>query len=68
MNKYVNIDNTPIKKSYLNTFEKILNQVILNNDEDKILNKCKTQYYVYLLGLIVDESNRNEKKKLLNIR
>jgi Trm5-related predicted tRNA methylase len=63
MNKNVKIYNTSIKKSYLDTFEKILNQVILNNDEENdILNNCNTTYYIYLLGLIVDEKNRTENK------
>ena len=68
MNKYVKIYNTSIKKSYLDTFEKILNQVILNNDEENdIIDDCNTTYYIYLLGLIVDEKNRTDENKCYSI-
>ena len=68
MKKYVNIYNSSIKKSYLDTFEKILNQVILNNDEENdILDTCNTTYYIYLLGLIVDEKNRTDENKCYSI-
>jgi hypothetical protein len=71
MSKCIRILNTSIKKSYLNTFEKILNHVILNNkvdnEDDDSLCKCNTTYYVYLLGLIVDERNRTEQNNFYSI-
>jgi len=63
MTNYVKIYNTKIKKDYIDTFEKILNYVILSNNDDNnndILSECKTKYYTYLLGLIVDERNSKE--------
>ncbi len=45
-----------------------MNQVILNNNEENyILYNCNTTYYIYLLGLIVDEKNRTDENKCYSI-
>ena len=65
MTNYIKIYNTKIKKDFIDTFEKILNYVILSNNDDHnndVLSECKTKYYTYLLGLIVDERNSKEDK------
>jgi hypothetical protein len=70
MTNYIKIHNTKIKKDYIDTFEKILNCVILSNNNDdnnNILSECKTKYYTYLLGLIVDERNSNKEDNYYSI-
>ncbi len=45
-----------------------MNQVILNNDkENDILDNCNTTYYIYLLGLIIDEKNRTDENNFFSI-
>ena len=67
---YVKIYNLPIKKKYLKTFEDILNYVILdngNNENNSILGKYRTEHYIYLLGVIVDERNKNKTDNFLSV-
>ena len=70
MTKYIRIQNSSIKKEYIDSFEKILNNVILNNNKGNnnyILSECNTIDYIYILGLIVDERNKNDKDKFYSI-
>ncbi len=51
MTNYIKICNTKIKKDYIDTFEKILNYVILSNDDDDyddILSECKKLFIILI--------------------
>jgi hypothetical protein len=53
---------------HLNHLELILNNIILNQKCNiKKLNKYETKYYIYILGLIVDERNRLDKKHCFSV-
>ena len=70
MTNYISLENSGIKKDYIDTFEDILNNVILNHNgtnNNHALSECKTEHYACILGLIVDERNRNERNKFYSI-
>jgi hypothetical protein len=70
MTNYISLKTSGIKKDYIDAFEDILNNVILNHngtDNNYALSECKTEHYACILGLIVDERNRNERDKFYSI-